>query len=55
MFSKLIRITGFPLSSTWVPSGFPRKKWVPFINMHNGQVLDVTYCYNLGKKCVPPY
>ena len=23
--------------------------------MHKGQVYDVTHCYNLGKKCVPPY
>ena len=38
-------VTAFPLRSVCVP----------FINMHNGQVLDVTYCYNLGKKCVPPY
>ena len=45
-----------PLSSVWVPFGFPRKKWVPFINMHNGRVNDVIYCCNLGKKkCVPPY
>ena len=29
-----------PLSSVWVPFGFPRKKWVPFINMHNGRVND---------------
>ena len=36
------------LSSAWVPSGFPRKKWVPFINMHNGRVNDIIYCYNLG-------
>ena len=36
-------------------SGFPRKKWVPFIDMHNGRVNDVTYCDNLGKKWVPPY
>ena len=34
---------------------FPRKKWVPFINMHNGRVNDVIYCDNLGKKWVPPY
>ena len=39
-----------------VPLAFPlRSVCVPFINMHNGQVHDVTYCYNLGKKCVPPY
>ena len=37
-----------PLSSVWVPFGFPRKKWVPFINMHNGRVHDVIYCYKLG-------
>ena len=48
MFSILSRVTGFPLSSVWVPFGFPRKKWVPFINMHNVQVHDVTYCYNFG-------
>ena len=29
-----------PLSSVWVPFGFPRKKWFPFINMHNGRVND---------------
>ena len=28
---------------------------VPFINMHMGRVHDVTHCYNLGEKCVPPY
>ena len=44
----IIPVTGFPLSSVWVPFGFPRKKWVPFINMHNGRVNDVIYCYNLG-------
>ena len=44
----IIRITAFPLRSAWVPSGFPRKKWVPFINMHNGRVNDIIYCYNLG-------
>ena len=22
--------------------------------MHKGRVHDVTQCYNLGKKCVPP-
>ena len=44
-------ITGFPLSSVWLPFGFPRKKWVPFINMQNGRVNDVTYCDNPeGKK-----
>ena len=31
-----------------------RSVCVPFINMHNGRVHDVTHCYNLGKKCVPP-
>ena len=45
---ELSLVTGFPLSSVWVPFGFPRKKWVPFINMHNGRVNDVIYCYNLG-------
>ena len=34
---------------------FPRKKWIPFINRHNGRVNDVIYCDNLGKKWVPPY
>ena len=48
MFSILILVTGFPFSSVWVPFGFRRKKWVPFIDMHNGRVNDVTYCYNLG-------
>ena len=42
------------LGSPRVPCGFPRKKWVPFINMHNGRVNDVTYCDNPGKKWVPP-
>ena len=32
------------LVSLWIPS----QKWVPFINMHNGRVNDVTYCGNLG-------
>ena len=32
-----------------------RSVCVPFINMHMGRVHDVTHCYNLGKKCVPPY
>ena len=31
--------------SYWVPLS---SVWVPFINMHNGRVNDVTYCYNLG-------
>ena len=48
MMLFLILVTGFPLSSVWVPFGFPRKKWVPFINMHNGRVNDISYCYNLG-------
>ena len=48
---KLTVLVGSP----WVPCGFPRKKWVPFINMHNGRVNDVIYCDNLGKKWVPPY
>ena len=26
-----------------------------FIYMHKSRVHDVTHCYNLGKKCVPPY
>ena len=38
-------VGGFPLGSF----GFP------FINMHKGQILDVTNCYNLGKKWVPAY
>ena len=25
------------------------------INMYKNRVYDVTYCYNLGKKCLPPY
>ena len=41
----------FRVRSLWIPS----QKCVPFINMHNRRVNDVTYCYNLGKKCVPPY
>ena len=48
MFSILSRITGFPLSSVWVPFGFPCKKWVPLINIHDGRVNDGIYCYNLG-------
>ena len=32
----------------WVPFGFRCQRWVPFINMHNGRVNDVAYCYNLG-------
>ena len=28
---------------------------VPVINMHKGRVHDVTHCFNLEKKCVPPY
>ena len=32
-----------------------KPRWcVPFINIHKGRVHDVTHCYNLGKKCVPP-
>ena len=27
---------------------------VALINIHNGRVHDVTHCYNLGEKCVPP-
>ena len=29
-----------------------RSVCVPFINMHEGRVHDVTHCYNLGKKSV---
>ena len=35
----------FRMRSLWIPS----RNCVPFINMHNGRVHDVTYCYNLGK------
>ena len=35
----------FRVRSLWIPS----RKCVPFINVHNGRVHDVTYCYNLGK------
>ena len=28
---------------------------LPFINRHKGRVHDVTHCFNLEKKCVPPY
>ena len=31
-----------------------RSVCVPLINMHKGRVRDVTHCYNLGEKCVPP-
>ena len=37
------------MRSLCVPCAFPRKKWVPFINMHKGRVNDVIYCDNLGK------
>ena len=42
---KIYLVGAFPLRSVCVP----------FINMHKGRVYDVTHCYNLGKKCVPPY
>ena len=29
--------------------------WIPLINIPKGRVHDVIYCYNLGKKCLPPY
>ena len=32
------------MGSLWIP----RKKWVPFINMHYGRVSDAIYCYSLG-------
>ena len=32
-----------------------RSLCAPFINMHKSRVRDVTYCYKLGKKRVPPY
>ena len=51
----MITLGSIPSAKISPVSGFPRKKWVPFINMHNGRVNDVTYCDNLGKKCVPPY
>ena len=41
----LVVFGGFPLGSF----GFP------FINMRKGLVHDVSHCFNLGKKCVPPY
>ena len=31
-----------------------RSVCVRLINMHKGRVHDVTHCYNLGEKCVPP-
>ena len=35
---------------------FPlRSVCVPFINMHKRRVHDVSHCYNLEKKWVPPY
>ena len=48
LFLRLV--TAIPLRSVCIPFGFPREKCVPFINMHNGRVHDVTYCYELGKK-----
>ena len=42
---KLSLVGAFPLRSVCVP----------LINMHKGQVYDVTHCYNLVKKCVPLY
>ena len=42
---KLSLIGAFPLRSVCVP----------FINMHKGLVNDFTHCYNLQKKCFPPY
>ena len=45
---ELSWITAFLLRSVSVPLGFPRKKCVPFINIHNRRVIDVTYCYNPG-------
>ena len=39
----------------WIPFGFPRRKWIPFINMYKGRVYDVTHCFNQEKKCVLPY
>ena len=47
--AKISLVTKFTLHSVCVPFGFPREKCIPFINMHNGQVHDVTYCYNLRK------
>ena len=35
--------------------GLGRVRSRKIINMHNGQVNDVAYCDNLGKKCVLPY
>ena len=43
-------LSSIPSAKISPVSGFPRKKWVPFINMHNCRVNDVTYCDNLGKK-----
>ena len=42
-------LSSIPSAKIRPVSGFPRKKWVPFINMHNCRVNDVTYCDNLGK------
>ena len=47
------RVVSSILGSNLTPFGvFP---CLLFINMYKGRVHDVTYCYNLGKKCVPPY
>ena len=43
-------IVAIPSAKISPVSGFPFKKWVPFINMHKCRVNDVTYCDNLGKK-----
>ena len=40
---KISLIGGFPLGS------------LSLINLHKGRIHDVTHCYNLGKKWVPPY
>ena len=42
---KLSLVGAFPLRSVCVP----------LINMHKGRVYDVIHCYNLRKKCLPPY
>ena len=44
-FTTLLLVSGFPLG--------PFR--LPFKNMHKGLVHDVTHCYNLGEKGVPPY
>ena len=43
------------LNLLWHQSISLSSVWVPFINMQEGRVHDVIHCFNLEKKCVPPY